>query len=189
MSSVSHQTVKLSKGKHESAKRGACVMELSSMLAGEPFSDHPASVCPVIGAFLRAYNDWIDDNRRQDLYPYASHVVGSRGEKAVELDRADRLAAWVQQMRGGPRTRSLLPSWLQAICQARRPPHDVLGAHAVRTIVRPTERSHTAALALIDELLEMGTSKKASRVPAVPEPTPPRRHRALSRFGHGDLFW
>jgi hypothetical protein len=166
MFSVGHQTVKLSSGRHASAKDGACVMELASMLAGEPFSDHPVSVCPVIGAFLRAYNDWIDDDRRQDLYPYASQVVGSRGEKAVELDRADRLAAWVQQMRRGPRTRSQLPSWLRAICQARRPPHDVLGAHAVRTIVRPTERSHTAALSLIDELLEIGTSKKAARVPA-----------------------
>ena len=36
------------------------------MLAGEPFSDQPASVCPVIGSFLRAYNDSIDDGRRQD---------------------------------------------------------------------------------------------------------------------------
>ena len=49
------------------------------MLAGEPFSDHPHSVCPVIGSFLRAYNDRIDDRRRQDLYAYAAAVVGSRG--------------------------------------------------------------------------------------------------------------
>ena len=31
------------------------------MLAGEPFNDRPQSVCPVIGSFLRAYNDRIDD--------------------------------------------------------------------------------------------------------------------------------
>jgi hypothetical protein len=189
MSSVSHQTVKLSKGKHASPEDGACVMELASMLAGEAFSDHPASVCPVIGAFLRAYNDWIDDDWRQDLYPYASQVVGSRGDKEVELVRADRLAAWVQQMRGRPWTRSLLPAWLRAISDARRPPHDVLGAHAVRSIVRPTERSHTAALSLIDELLEIRTSEKASPVPATPEPTAPPRHATPTEFGYGELFW
>jgi hypothetical protein len=141
-------------------------MELASMLAGEAFSDHPASVCPVIGAFLRAYNDWIDDDRRQDLYPYASKVVGSRADKEVELVRADRLAAWVQQLRRPPRSRSLLPAWLRAIGDARRPPHDALGAHVVRSIVRPTERSHTAALFFIDELLEIRASKEASPVPA-----------------------
>jgi hypothetical protein len=48
MSPVTHQTIKLSKGKHASPGDGACVMELASMLAAEPFSDHPA-VCPVIG--------------------------------------------------------------------------------------------------------------------------------------------
>ena len=52
---VSYQTIKLSTGKHSSPEAGACVMELASMLAGEPFSDHPESVCPVIGSFLRAY--------------------------------------------------------------------------------------------------------------------------------------
>ena len=57
MSSISHQTVRLSRGRHQGPDQGACVMELASMLAGEPFSDHPGSACPVIGAFLRAYND------------------------------------------------------------------------------------------------------------------------------------
>jgi AhpD family alkylhydroperoxidase len=40
-------------------------MELASMLAHEPFSERPQSVCPVIGAFLRAYNDRLDDRWRQ----------------------------------------------------------------------------------------------------------------------------
>ncbi len=47
-------------------------MELASMLAGETFTDHPESVCPVIGSLLRAYNDRLDDDRRQDLYRYAA---------------------------------------------------------------------------------------------------------------------
>src|ERR1044072_7923842 len=69
MTHASHQTVRLSQGKHRDPDHGACVMELSSMLAGEPFSDRPRCVDPVIAAFLRTYNDGLDDRRRQDLYP------------------------------------------------------------------------------------------------------------------------
>src|SRR5437764_4983871 len=76
---ASHQTIRLGRGKHASPDEGACVMELASMLAGEPFSDHPESVCPVISTFLRSYNDAVDDRRRQDLYAYAARAVGSRG--------------------------------------------------------------------------------------------------------------
>ena len=65
---VSHQTVRLSPGRHGRPEDGVCVMELASMLAGERFSDRPRSVCPVIAAFLRSYNDQVDDRRRQDLY-------------------------------------------------------------------------------------------------------------------------
>jgi hypothetical protein len=89
MPPVSHQTIKLSKGRHSSPHQGACVMELASMLAGEPFTDHPASVCPVIGSFLRSYNDLVDDGRRQDLYAYASRVVGSRADSTVQSARAE----------------------------------------------------------------------------------------------------
>jgi hypothetical protein len=49
---ASYQTVRLSAGRHRSPDDGACVMELASMLAGEPFSDRPATVCPVIAGFL-----------------------------------------------------------------------------------------------------------------------------------------
>src|ERR1700758_932146 len=98
MSPVSYQTIKLSKGKHTSPDDGACVMELASMLAGEPFTDHPASVCPVIGSFLRSYNDSIDADRRQGLYEYASKVVGSRASARVQQARAARLAQWAGEM-------------------------------------------------------------------------------------------
>src|SRR5438477_4190626 len=95
MSPVSYQTIKLSKGKHSSPEDGACVMELASMLAGEPFSDHPQSVCPVIAAVLRAYNDWADDEHRQELYGYAAKVVGSRASTRIERARAKQLISWI----------------------------------------------------------------------------------------------
>jgi hypothetical protein len=65
-------------------------MELASMLAGESFSDRPSIVSPVIAAFLRTYNDGVDDDRRQDLYPLASLIVGSAGSRAVERERMSR---------------------------------------------------------------------------------------------------
>src|ERR1039457_5828806 len=99
MPAVSYQTTKLSRGQHTSREEGTCVMELASMLAGETFTDHPASVCPVIGSFLREYNDLVDNDRRQDLYAYAATVVGSSGPTAVQGAGADRMAAWALQMR------------------------------------------------------------------------------------------
>src|ERR1700749_4246682 len=107
MSPVTYQTIKLSKGKHASPQDGGGVMELASMLAGEPFTDHPASVCPVIASFLRSYNDAIDDRRRQSLYEYASEVVGSRGSAAVQQARAAQLTAWAEQMQRRQRVRFL----------------------------------------------------------------------------------
>jgi len=155
MSTVSHQTIKLSKGKHSSPGDGACVMELASMLAGEKFTDHPQSVCPAIGSFLRAYNDAVEDDRRQDLYAYAARVVSSRSSAEVERTRAERLLEWAAE-RSARRWTRLLPPALRSLGATRRPPIDACGTHAVRSIRRHTDATHAEVLALIDELLEIG---------------------------------
>ena len=155
MSPVSYQTIKLSKGKHSTPEDGACVMELSSMLAGETFTDHPVSVCPVIGSFLRAYNDSIDDSRRQSLYDYASRVVGSRGAQHSQDARAERLAQWADEMYRSRRS-WFLRSPLRAIERLRKPPVDAIGTYAVHAIRRHTDETHVAVLGLIDELLATG---------------------------------
>ena len=169
MSPVSYQTIKLSKGKHSSPEDGACVMELASMLAGEAFTDHPVSVCPVIGSFLRAYNDSIDDRRRQSLYEYASRVVGSRGAQRVQQARAERLAQWADEMYRS-RRKWFLRSPLRAIERLRKPPVDAVGTYAVHAIRKHTDETHVAVLGLIDELLAIGTrdERVAARVIAAP---------------------
>ena len=164
MSPVSYQTIRLSKGKHTDPENGACVMELASMLAGEPFTDHPASVCPVIGSFLRAYNDAIDSRRRQALYDCASKVVGSRGSANVQHARAARLAEWAEEMQRSRRTWCLVRSPLRAIGRLRRPPIDGIGTYAVRSIPKHTDQTHASVLALIDELL--GIPARDERVSA-----------------------
>ncbi len=155
MSTATYQTVKLSKGKHVSPEDGACVMELASMLAGETFSDHPACACPVIASFLRAYNDSLDDDRRQDLYAYASKVVGSRSTGAVQRARAERLATWELTLRRRRWTRRMLPEPLRHLGLRRRHALDSIGTHAVHAIRRHTAGSHAEVLALIDELLAL----------------------------------
>jgi hypothetical protein len=176
MSLVSHQTVRLSAGKHSSPHEGACVMELASMLAGEQFTDHPACVCPVIGSFLRAYNDSVDDDRRQDLYAYASRVVGSRAATRVQRARADRLAEWSSETFLRRYSRLLPDRIARAVACLHKPPLaiEALGASAAHAIPRHTPETHAAALALIDELLAIGGDDKPAPAPApAAEPTPP----------------
>jgi len=101
MTLVSHQTVRLARGRHASRHAGVCVMELASMLAGEPFSDRAHSISPTIGAFLRTYNDGLDDVRRQDLYPVAAAIVGTAARRAVERERISRCLAFAREQGAG----------------------------------------------------------------------------------------
>jgi hypothetical protein len=152
-------------GRHNSPDDGACVMELASMLAGEPFSDHPVSVCPVIGSCLRAYNDWIDDDRRQDLYRYASLVVGTRAPQEVQRARAERVTDWVGEAARRRYTRFVLVRGLFALMLWPQP--DDLGSRMVQAVARRRRGSHEEVLGLIDELVEIGsgpTRSAASRV-------------------------
>lgn len=150
---VSHQTVRLSRGKHGSPHEGACVMELASMLAGEPFSDRPRSVCTVIGAFLRIYNDRLDDERRQDLYAYAAKVVGTSASADVVMARAracDEFASSIGARRTG------LRRWLRPGRRAVSATPSAAGVGAARAIARITDEMHGRALAHIDLLISLG---------------------------------
>ncbi len=154
MSAVSHQTIKLAKGKHSSPSSGACVMELASMLAGELFTDHPTSVSPAIAGFLRAYNDSVDDVRRQDLYACAAKVVGSRATPAVELARSRRLQQWAKDLgRARGWARFVLSGRLPAPYLQEPVDPESAGARAAKSIHRHTDQTHKAVLALVDELL------------------------------------
>jgi hypothetical protein len=153
MTLVTHQTTKLSRGKHHSPDEGACVMELASMLAGEEFSDHPASVCPVIGALLRAHNDSIDEEHRQDLYAYASKVVGSRSRGPVQNARAARLSEWGERIRQREGDRAHLPWWKRALTRVLRVMFvDTPGPAFYRLTVH-NDDTYAEVLELVDELL------------------------------------
>ena len=47
----------LGRGRHENQSRGACFMEYTALLAGEPFTDEPLRVDGEPAAILRGAND------------------------------------------------------------------------------------------------------------------------------------
>jgi hypothetical protein len=138
-------------------------MELASMLDGATFTDRPRSVCPVIAAFLRAYNDSIDDHHRSDLYACAATVVGTRADDLV-MQRAERLANWALEQRDG------LSLWLR--WRTRRLPlllencafagNDAVGWAAAKIAVAGGTAAHREALALVEELAANGRQGRSA---------------------------
>lgn len=71
----------LGRGKHRSAKKGACFMEYASFLAGERWSDHPSCTNPVLAGLARSVNDHIADDARQHLVELVPSVVGLTSDR------------------------------------------------------------------------------------------------------------
>ena len=181
MPPISHQTIKLTRGRHSSAEHGACVMELASMLAGESFNDHPRSVSRPIASFLRGYNDLLDDSRRADLYRYAAQTVGTVGSPEIEAARIARLLAWGDECWRQRSARSLLERLrLRRAYKERSGDPEPAGTFAVHAIGKVTEETHAAALALVDQLLAV-TSPDA--LPASRETTKRRQEGIQARAG------
>ncbi len=95
----------LAKGSH-SDHEAMCIMEAVAFVAGEPWSDSPACASPVISAFLRNWNDYLDDERRNVLLrPLISRLIGTAGDGALETRRAIMAADWLVRVH--------TPAWLR----------------------------------------------------------------------------
>ena len=66
----------LSPGKHRNPRKGACFMEMASLLAGQPWSDHPSCTHPLLAAVARHVNDYTTDANRQRLARLIPSVIG-----------------------------------------------------------------------------------------------------------------
>jgi hypothetical protein len=66
----------LGRGRHRSPARGACFLEYTALLTGEPFSDHPACVDGELAAVLRHANDRLSDGDRSRLTPLLGRAIG-----------------------------------------------------------------------------------------------------------------
>ncbi len=88
----------LLKGAHEppNGTFAACAMEAVAYVAGEKWSDHPECVSPVIGGFMRSWNDGLpnDADRTRLLLPLIPKIINTRDE-ALERRRATMAADWL----------------------------------------------------------------------------------------------
>src|SRR3954465_12972486 len=125
-------------------------MELSSMLAGEQFTDRPACVCPVLAEFLRTYNDEIDDRRRRDLFPYASLAVGTHGHPSTERLRANMCLNWWADRDRPKRRRTRLLLWGLAPAVVAR---DTEIAYRAARFAAADPSLHAEVIALLDDLV------------------------------------
>jgi hypothetical protein len=161
---ISHQNVRLGPGRHPRPGQVVCVLELASMLAGDRFGDRPVSVCPVIGAILRAYNDNVDDRRRQDLYRFAADAVGTRRDYRVQRHRADAALDWAlvrYRERGGTLLAPPDPEGLR----------DEIGYYVVGALHgrgRWSDDEHASMIALLENLIEIDCEPALVDEPLVP---------------------
>lgn len=127
-------TLVLKYSSHRSPEDGLCAMEAVAWMAGEPHSDKPKCACPVVGAFMRSWNDGIKDDvtRTRLLKPLLPILVGSRSTKEVELQRSYLALDWL--------TRVQAPAWLD---------------------LRDDLKDHAAALRGLSPLVDVSSCKAA----------------------------
>jgi hypothetical protein len=152
--------VRLAAGAHSSPDEGVCVVELASLIANEDFSDRPRCVCPVVGAFLRGWNDRAPHAQRQRLGPYAARIVGSRSSARVTRERRDLCLEWADAHRGadargaaarlGSRLRVAAACGLVAAVRL----NEGAGDYAAR--IAAARGDEEAAFKLLEELLALG---------------------------------
>jgi hypothetical protein len=92
-------------GTHATPEEGRCAMEWVSFLAGEPHSDDPACVSPVLRAYCTTLNDSLDDAPRQLLRPYLARTIGTSND-GLDERRSWMAMDWL--------IRTYAPAWLAA---------------------------------------------------------------------------
>lgn len=73
----------LDSGSHLDETDGACLMEFASVLAGERFSDRPHCSDPVLADLVRAVNDEMSTDGRQQLAMTAPIIIGLVGDDRI----------------------------------------------------------------------------------------------------------
>jgi hypothetical protein len=144
-------------------------MELSSLLAGEGFTDRPRCVDGVLAAYMRALNDRLGARDRQRLLPYAARAVGTAGDGHGERRRAACLR--FVGIENDLRARLRLMVGVGLIFGAGHPePAAELAARRV-TATRDADR----AFDLLEELLGSEAAPLAGPVAQLPELRVPSR--------------
>ena len=86
----------LNAGGHDSPENGHCLLEVVSMLSGEPFSDSPKCVDPVLSSFGIGWNDGMrSDEERAQLKQYIVRLVGTNNGHALSQKRGWMAMDWL----------------------------------------------------------------------------------------------
>lgn len=80
MSHIDLSTLVLAKGSHRDRESGTCLLEAVAYFAGEPHSDAPTCVSPVLRSFGIGLNDVLPDDKRQRLVPFVPRMVGTAND-------------------------------------------------------------------------------------------------------------
>jgi hypothetical protein len=97
-------TIRLDRGRHGSFDDGHCALEVVAWLAGDMHTDAPECVSLVLAAFVRRWNDDLDDAGRQMLKPILPRLIGTAGDGKDEL-RGWMAADWFVRVH--------TPAWLE----------------------------------------------------------------------------
>lgn len=147
-----------------------CLMEAVAWVAGEPWSDHPECVDPVLAAFGRAWNDGLPDaDRTRLLAPFIPRLVGTRSTPEVQDRRAFMAADWA--------VRVYTPAWLRlaklddhASALARLPElADVTACLAAKPTIDAAGVAARAAWAAAGAADAAGAAARDSLAPTVTE--------------------
>ncbi len=136
--------VVLAKGKHNSFNAGHCATETVAWLAGEEHTDHPQCLSPILGQFLRTWNDQLDEGGRQKLKPYLPRTIGSSNDGHDEL-RGWLCADWL--------IRVYTPAWLElggvvesaAVLRGLQPVRNLASVKAARPSIDIARKEAAAA--------------------------------------------
>jgi hypothetical protein len=149
----------LAYGTHPTPQDGRCAMEWVSYVAGEPHSDEPVCVSPVLRALCVALNDGLADEPRQRLRPYLTRTIGTAGD-GLDPARAWMAMDWL--------IRVYTPAWLRLAeidteAQELAELAPVIDEASLRGALAPLERTRRRARnARAHAFRETGTPRTAA---------------------------
>jgi hypothetical protein len=153
------EKLSLQVGNHDSFEKGMCVMEAAAYVAGEPWSDHPVCACPVITAFMIAWNDGLPNDAERDrlLKPLITNIIDTRATPAVEERRSYLAFDWF--------IRVYTPKWLDLV---------------------PSLAAHAKALRDLSEIADLAGATAAGKLTAAAGAAARAAARAAAGDAAGD---
>ena len=141
--------IHLLSGNHdENDERQMCAMEAVAYVAGETWTDHPACACPVLGQFMRSWNDGLptDEDRDRLLKPFVEQLIDTKSTPDVESKRGFLALDWLIRVHT-PKWLDLVPALAEHAKALRDLEEiaDIAGATAAGEKVRAAQAASSAA--------------------------------------------